>query len=126
MNPDPRQLGADNRPRPAVPAWASPGTLMANAGTRTTTVTLPAGTPVPVAVPDPRRIAILFIPQTTVTNGIWVSPTATPDTAGLLVDGIGRDCVFDILTFGPIVNLGWSAWHAAGATLVVVEVYQLY
>lgn len=126
MTPDPRQLGADNRPRPPVPAWASPGVLMANAGTRVTSYTLAAGVSTSVAIPDPRRIAIMFIPQNGVISGIFVNPAGPADAAGFLINGVGRDCTFDILTFGPITNLGWTAWHSAGASLTVVEVYQLY
>jgi hypothetical protein len=98
---------------------------MANAGVRSNRVTVPGATATLLARADPKRIAIGFGPDTNVVDDYRAGPVPDPAVDGFRINGQADNSWFDLLRFGPAVNLAWNGSSTAGGTIMVYEVYLL-
>lgn len=112
-------------PRGAVPAWADPGSIAYGTAARMETVTLPPGTTVSVARPDPTRIALGFSVGGIIIAGVGVAPHPTPLTLGWEVTGTSFENWYNLFQYGPLVQLEWFAASSSGGSIMVYEVYRL-
>ena len=112
-------------PRGLVPAWADPGSIAYGTAVRSDRFTLPVGAALSVARPDPTRIAIGFAAGGLLLAALSVAPNPDPFQEGWEVTARSSDNWYTIFQFGPLVQLEWYAYGAAGGAITVHEVYRL-
>jgi hypothetical protein len=108
-----------------VPAWADPGIIAYGTAVRRNQYTLPGGSALSVARPDPTRIAIGFAAGALAVAAISVAPGPDPFNEGWAVTQLSSDNWYTIFEFGPLVQLGWFADAASGGAITVYEIYRL-